>query len=60
MARSSSSPRATVRTVYAAHFCQTMCRYEKPRGHLALAWFKRHSARVARRRLAADLRRESA
>jgi hypothetical protein len=50
----------TVKRVFEQHYCQTRCRWEKPRGHKALAFFKRHSNRVVRRELKDELRQEAA
>lgn len=50
----------TVKQVFEQHYCQTTCKWEKPRRHKALAFFKRHSNRVVRQRLNAELRDEEA
>jgi hypothetical protein len=52
-----NSDRAIQKSAFNQFWCDVVCRWEKRGGH-TLAWYKRHSNRVARRRLARELKRE--
>lgn len=58
MSKAKSTELAIQKNAFMDHYCDCVCKYEKPNKHLALAFFKRHSNRVTRRRLAAELRRQ--
>lgn len=49
------SDRSIVNLAHAQSFCDTRCKWEKPRKRQALAINKRYANRVARRMLSRDL-----